>query len=214
VKSWTKAQDFNKRWRGFIRCSVMSASLLAGFWPVAGLAQDGHPHGDAQEQLSAEQLAKRSELIQRVRKATDKFQDVNVAIALGYQLAFGCVSGPDQGAMGLHFVNGKILGKNVVDVDNPPIVIYEPTLNGQLKLIGADYLVDQATWDANKDKSHPDGPPQLMGQLFHLFEAPNRFALPAFYTLHVWAWKANPNGAFVNWHPNVSCQLFNPPTVE
>jgi len=27
----------------------------------------------------------------------------------------------------------------------------------------------------------------------------------------VWAWKANPNGAFVNWHPKVSCQLFNPP---
>ena len=28
------------------------------------------------------------------------------------------------------------------------------------------------------------------------------------YTLHVWAWKENPNGAFVNWHPNVSCQSF------
>ena len=38
-----------------------------------------------------------------------------------------------------------------------------------------------------------------MGQLLHLFESPNRFGLPAFYTLHVWAWKENPNGAFVNW---------------
>jgi hypothetical protein len=47
-----------------------------------------------------------------------------------------------------------------------------------------------------------------MGQLFHLFDAPNRFGLPAFYTLHVWAWKDNPNGAFVNWHPNVSCESF------
>ena len=52
------------------------------------------------------------------------------------------------------------------------------------------------------------GPPELMGQLFHLFESPNRFGLPAFYTLHVWAWKDNPNGAFVNWHPNVSCDSF------
>lgn len=34
-----------------------------------------------------------------------------------------------------------------------------------------------------------------MGQLFHLFESPNRFGLPAFYTLHVWAWKLNSNGA-------------------
>ena len=48
----------------------------------------------------------------------------------------------------------------------------------------------------------------MMGQLFHLFEAPNRFGLPAFYTLHVWAWKDNPQGAFVNWHPQVSCDSF------
>ena len=52
------------------------------------------------------------------------------------------------------------------------------------------------------------GPPELMGQLFHLFDSPNRFGLPAFYTLHVWAWKENPKGAFVNWHPNVSCESF------
>ena len=36
-----------------------------------------------------------------------------------------------------------------------------------------------------------------MGQLLHLFESPNRFGLPAFYTLHVWAWKENPTGMFV-----------------
>ena len=49
-----------------------------------------------------------------------------------------------------------------------------------------------------------------MGQLFHLFDSPNRFNLPPFYTLHVWAWKSNPNGTFVNWNPNVSCDAFNP----
>jgi hypothetical protein len=47
-----------------------------------------------------------------------------------------------------------------------------------------------------------------MGQLFHLFPSPNRFGLPAFYTLHVWAWKANSNGPFVNWHPSVWCRSF------
>jgi hypothetical protein len=73
-----------------------------------------------------------------------------------------------------------------------------------LKLTGADYLVIASTWDA----AHPGVPPQLMGQIFHYFEAPNRFGLPAFYTLHVWAWKDNPNGAFVNWHPDVSCRSF------
>jgi hypothetical protein len=92
-----------------------------------------------------------------------------------------------------------------LDVRYPQIVIYEPTANGRLRLVGADYLVYAAGWN---NVHVPGDPPQLMGQLFHLFDAPNRFALPAFYTLHVWAWKDNPNGAFVNWHPNVSCENF------
>jgi len=102
-------------------------------------------------------------------------------------------------------VNGDLVNKGVIDATLPQIIIYEPTPSGHLRLIGADYLVLADAWD----KGHPGEPPQLMGQLFHLFESPNRFGLPAFYTLHVWAWKENPNGAFVNWHPNVSCQAFS-----
>jgi hypothetical protein len=63
-------------------------------------------------------------------------------------------------------------------------VIYEPQTDGPPKLIGADFLVLAEAWDATHQ-----GPPQLMGQLFHLFESPNRFDLPTLYTLHVWAWK-------------------------
>jgi hypothetical protein len=66
-------------------------------------------------------------------------------------------------------------------------------------------LVIAADWDAK----HPHDPPQLHGQLFHLFDSPNRFGLDPFYTLHVWAWKDNPNGTFTNWNPNVSCEAFN-----
>jgi hypothetical protein len=47
-------------------------------------------------------------------------------------------------------------------------------------------------------------------QLLHLFDSPNRLALDPFCTLHVWAWKDNPNGTFTNWNPNVSCDGFNP----
>lgn len=83
-------------------------------------------------------------------------------------------------------------------------MIYEPQPNGRLKLIGADFLVLADQWNATHT-----GPPELMGQLFHLFESPNRFGLPAFYTLHVWAWKESPTGTFVNWHQNVSCDAFD-----
>jgi hypothetical protein len=106
--------------------------------------------------------------------------------------------------MGLHYVNGDLVASGVLDATRPQIVIYEPTADGHLRLIGADYLLFADAWNA----SH-SGPPELMGQLFHLFESPNRFGLPSFYTLHVWAWKENPSGAFVNWHPNVSCKFYS-----
>jgi len=89
------------------------------------------------------------------------------------------------------------------DPRRPEIVIYEPLPNGKLQLVGADYLVFADAWHAKNQ-----GSPQLMGQLMHLIEAPNRYGLPAFYTLHVWAWKESPTGTFVNWHKNISCDAF------
>jgi len=161
------------------------------------LAQHDHTNAAAEKKQS-------SELVRVVRDVTERFKDPAVAENEGYKLAFGCVSGPDYGAMGLHFVNMDVVGDPALDPRRPEIVIYEPLPNGRLRLIGADYLVLASAWDA----LHPGETPQLMGQLLHLFEAPNRFGLPPFYTLHVWAWKENPTGTFVNWHANVSCDHF------
>ena len=41
-----------------------------------------------------------SEFIAAVRAATERFKDVEEAEDAGYELMFGCVSGPDWGAMG------------------------------------------------------------------------------------------------------------------
>ena len=173
--------------------------------PSKMAAQPAHSHVQEiqQNELSRGQQAEANALVKIVRDSTERFKDASVAVAEGYALQFGCVSGSDSGAMGLHYVNGDLVNKGIIDATRPQIVIYEPRPDGSLKLIGADYLVLADAWN----KTHST-PPQLMGQLFHLFEAPNRFGLPAFYTLHVWAWKENPNGTFVNWHPNVSCESF------
>jgi hypothetical protein len=188
-----------------LKFSMIYAMALMSFFSSRALAQDGHSHTmTAQHQDGAAvPSSQASALIKIVRDSTERFQDVSAAVAEGYNLQFGCVSGPDSGAMGLHFVNGALVNAGAIDATRPQIVIYEPTSDGRLQLIGADYLVIASQWDAKHSS-----PPELMGQLFHYFEAPNRFGLPAFYTLHVWAWKDNPNGAFVNWHPNVSCQQF------
>ena len=144
-------------------------------------------------------------LIRIVREATERFKDVRVAEQEGYSLMFGCVSGPDSGAMGLHYVNLPLVLDGVLDPWKPEIIIYEPLPNGKLKMTGADFLVFAEDWHKTNAAT-----PALQGQLLHLFESPNRFGLPNFYTLHVWAWKENPTGAFANWHSNVSCDAFAP----
>jgi hypothetical protein len=161
----------------------------------------------AQAHAAHEDRNRATGLLKVVREATERFRDVEVAEREGYVLTFGCVSGGEYGAMGLHYVNfGLVLDGGVLDPRRPEIVIYEPLPNGRKRLIGADYLVLASDWHS-KNKVQPE----LMGQLLHLFESPNRFGLPAFYTLHVWAWKENPTGMFVNWHAKVSCEGFGGP---
>jgi hypothetical protein len=178
--------------------AVFIALAVACFAPARAYAHDEHTQMQAASVPSGP-------LVDVVRAATARFKNVEVARNAGYQLLFGCVSGGDFGAMGMHFVNTGLIGDLEVDPTNPEIVIYEPQADGSLRLIGADFLIFADAWD----QAHPDGAtPQLMGQLFHRFEAPNRFGLPAFYTLHVWAWKTNPTGTYTNWHSGVSCDAF------
>jgi len=187
--------------------SLAGALVVIGCWPSPALAQDHDGHMmTSHPQQTPEQKKQGNALVTIVRDATERFRDVSVAESEGYGLLFGCVSGGDYGAMGLHFVNFPLVAVVKIDATTPEIVLYEPTSSGRLRITGADFLVFAADWD----KTHTSAP-ELNGQLFHFFEAPNRFGLPPFYTLHVWAWKDNPNGTFTNWNPSVSCDAFNGP---
>jgi hypothetical protein len=175
-------------------CAVVGTLALASLSGSPVRAEQEHAHGES----APNALAK------LVREITEPYKSVAAAEAAGYALAFGCVSGPDKGAMGLHYVNMPLVLDGQIDAKRPEIILYEPVGNGQVRLVGADYLVFADVWD----KTHSSAP-ELMGQKFQQFEAPNRFGLPRFYTLHVWAWKENPTGTFVNWHSNISCDAFS-----
>lgn len=102
--------------------------------------------------------------------------------------------------MGVHFINTALVGDGEIDGGRPEAIIYEPTKDG-MRLVGVEYIVDAATW-----LSRYTMPPTLEGQAFQLVGSPNRYGLPAFFELHVWAWRENPNGAFVDWNNRVSCE--------
>ena len=188
-----------------IRKSSICVSASLAVFLAGGTATQAIGHDDARgHENESEQKTPAGELIRVVRESTRRFRNVEQAKAEGYKLLFGCVSGPDDGAKGLHYVNMDLVADGILDPRRPEIVIYEPLPNGGRRLIGADFLVFVDAWHANNVAT-----PELGGQLLHLFESPNRFGLPPFYTLHVWAWKPNPTGAFVNWHADVSCDQFD-----
>jgi hypothetical protein len=143
-----------------------------------------------------------SSLIDKVRVATERFKDINVAIAEGFVQGTPCVSGPDTGAMGVHFVLPSRIAGGVLQADQPEALIYEPLPGGALRLVGVEFIVLASVWQTQ----HPTGgTPALDGDLLNYVAAPNRYGLPAFYELHVWAWEQNPKGSFADWNTAVSC---------
>jgi hypothetical protein len=148
---------------------------------------------------SAQSLAAdQSKLVQIVRNSTWQYQDVANAVAAGYGPFLGCVSGSDHGAMGIHYVNPSLLN-GTLDPTHPQALIYEP-LNGQMSLVGVEFIVDATTWLKNNA-----GSPVLEGQTFLFVDSPNRYNIPSFFELHVWAWRSNPMGPFMDWNDNVTC---------
>jgi hypothetical protein len=147
-------------------------------------------------------MAAESPLVDKVRDATNQFKDINAAIAQGWVQGTPCVSGPNSGAMGVHFVLPARISAGVLSADQPEALIYEPVANGAFRLVGVEFIVLDSVWQSQ----HPGGgPPALEGNLLNLVAAPNRYGLPAFWEIHVWAWEDNPNGSFADWNSRVSC---------
>ena len=135
-------------------------------------------------------------LVEKVRASTGRYRDVNVAIHEGWVPATPCVSGPNEGAMGVHFVlPSRIDG--VVNASEPEALIYEPMPSGELRFVGVEFIAIAAAVG--------EGVPNLEGHLLNYVGEPNRYGLPAFYEMHVWAWQNNPKGSFADWNTNVSC---------
>ncbi|HEY3836687.1 MAG TPA: hypothetical protein VGL72_08950 [Bryobacteraceae bacterium] len=176
---------------GMVRLLICGAFAITSSLPAED--HDAHAH-DAHQQTAP------AKLVQMVRDATRQFTDVNAATAANYWPFLGCVSGPDHGAMGVHYVNGDLVADGQIDAARPEALIYEAQ-DGWMRLVGVEFIVDAATWNANHSS-----PPVLEGQTFQFVDSPNRFGLAPFYELHVWAWKDNPDGAFVDWNRRVSCE--------
>jgi len=74
---------------------ILRLGLLSSLAAAGPLLLAGTTASDSENNQAAQ-----ANLVQIVREATAQFVNVNAATAAGYEPAFGCVTGPDMGAMG------------------------------------------------------------------------------------------------------------------
>jgi hypothetical protein len=184
---------------GPVAAAQAAPSVGAGA-PSLGQVQT-HERGHGSEHLTLrEQLG-----VAVVRASTAAYHNLGIAQARGYSILADtagktCIDEPGMGGMGVHYVNGDLVGDPAIRAWQPEAVVYAPTANGRLQLAAVEYVVIKSAWDATHSSA-----PSLFGHEFMVTDAPNRYGLPAFYSLHVWAWDHNPMGTFEMWNPDVVC---------
>jgi hypothetical protein len=128
-----------------------------------------------------------------LRRATAPFHNFKKADEAGYKERITpCWYHNELGAMGYHYANLEFLNGSV-NLLEPEALMYEPNSNGQLNLVGLEYIVPIEAWEGEEE-------PMLLGQKFHTNEG------LGLYTLHIWLWRQNPAGMFADWNPKVSCK--------
>jgi hypothetical protein len=188
-----------------LAATIASAAVFAA---CADTPTDPGPAADAGH--AAHAAARRADLpaparaakdLAALRRATARYHRAEAALADGYLAPppGECVQAP-PGGMGYHYVNPANIDL-AIEAARPEALLYEPTSDGKLRLVGAEFLVHGDAWDA----VHAD-PPSFAGVEFDPPMDRSATAPPGpFYTLHVWIWKDNPSGMFAPFNPRVSC---------
>ena len=114
----------------------------------------------------------RGPLAAAVRHATERYRDVNEALAVGYVQFGGCVSGPEEGAMGVHFVELRALRRSSSRSKHPEVLVYEPRERSTPPRCGRiRHTGGCVAWPVMTMSTLP----HLMGHLFHFAPGPNRY---------------------------------------
>jgi len=199
-----------------MRAVMWGGVILAGL-TAAPLVTASPPPG---------QNAEATALIEAVRAATRRFEDVNAALAAGYvpDPSGECVTAEahgapaEQGAMGIHYLRPDLLGLTVTaprvdgtgthtDFMNPAILLYEPQEDGSLVLVGVENLVFRKAWEA----AGHGAPPVLAGRSWEYMvddpATPTEEAhhFEAHYDQHLW-FRNNPLGNLEPFNPTVTCR--------
>lgn len=168
---------------------VVAVTLLV----ISGVvtAQD---HGDmtVSDELRA--------LLHEVRGETLQYIDLDTALESGYGEFLICFMHGEEMGMGQHYVNGELVGDDVLDPLLPEALVYEPREDGSMTLVAFEYLVFADVWDPENTGREA---PELFGQSFSL--KTNIPDTSPVWALHAWLYMPNPAGLFADYNPLVFC---------
>jgi hypothetical protein len=136
-----------------------------------------------------------------LRQVTARFHTLEAAKDAGYSTQITpCWAHHSAGGMGYHYGNTNLFDATV-NLLEPETVIYEPQAGGHMRLVGMEYIVPLAAWEAaGHDLKNLTDVPELLGQGF------TRHPFLPIFKLHIWLWQQNPSGTFADWNPKVSGQ--------
>lgn len=205
---------------------VAALAVAAALSPACAPAGSQDDSDAAASSVSAATSPSAEPTLDEVRQATERFRDVNVALAEGYvrdpmnmcETAAHMGLPAVAGAMGVHFARFDLLEITATEprVDGtglhtdflqPAVLLYEPQADGSLELVGVENLVFMAAWEAAGGTAPPsfhgvqwdrmvDDPATELDEA-HMF-APH-------YDRHIWLYRDNPNGLFAQFNPAVTC---------
>ncbi len=123
---------------------VVRSALIASTLAFILVSRAARPGADGRTTTSH---VNPDSLIQAAQDASRPFLDVNNAADGHYFPVLGCVSGQQDGAMGVHYLNGGyLMDHGVVREDQPEALLYE-FRNGKATLTAVEYIVLAEDWD-------------------------------------------------------------------
>lgn len=167
--------------------------------------------------------------LEAVRAASERFRDVDVAVAEGYVRdpmnicdSAELLGRPAElGVMGVHYFRPDLLGitgppnprvsgtGTHTDFLEPAVLIYEPQPDGSLELVAIENLTFVKAWEAAGNVE----PPSFHGVPYDRMEddpatedVDEGHLFEPHYDRHVWLFRDNPNGLFAQFNPNASCE--------
>ncbi len=168
-----------------------AAALFAACAEQAPVAPDQQP-GLRTGGVNQEREIATREAVIALRRATDRYHRLDVALNDGFVLLHECEVRPGEGPVGTVYVNFERLMDGVTDPNLPDALVYEPRPNGRPRLVAAEFAIPYALWTEQE-------PPNFLG---HDFQPEDEFGV---FGLHVWVWQKNPNGLFEEANPRISC---------